>query len=217
MVQLVANSLEVFLRLQRRVTLLYLAAMPVNGNAGRTQARTTSGKRMYRKGYVYNLKAVVFEEMVPNPQSARRSSRISDLSFVPSSDERSCGCINISLYPRAALKTSLIWWLFWFTGNIEVPSEELEDDIGLPPRKPATEGIKGTVRSLSRRLSHGILHSLRNRTPKSFSEHRAFPRDGQQLGGTSSAASTTLQREHLSTVSDFVEFDIRTSENIPNV
>jgi hypothetical protein len=112
---------------------------------------------------------------------------------------------------------SLIWWLFWFTGNIEVPSEELEDDIGLPPRKPATEGIKGTVRSLSRRLSHGILHSLRNRTPKSFSEHRAFPRDGQQLGGTSSAASTTLQREHLSTVSDFVEFDIRTSENIPNV
>ncbi|CAL8283260.1 unnamed protein product [Boreogadus saida] len=112
---------------------------------------------------------------------------------------------------------SLIWWVFWFTGNIEVPSEELEDDIGLPPRKPATEGIKGTVRSLSRRLSHGILHSLRNRTPKSFSEHRAFPRDGPPQGGTSSAASTTLQREHLSTVSDFVEFDIRTSEAIPNV
>ncbi|CAL8283271.1 unnamed protein product [Boreogadus saida] len=84
---------------------LYLAAMPFNGNAGRTQARTTSGKRMYRKGYIHNLKAVVFEEKVPNPRSARRSSTISDLSCVPSSDERSCGCINISLYPRAALKT----------------------------------------------------------------------------------------------------------------
>ena len=112
---------------------------------------------------------------------------------------------------------SLIWWVFWFTGNIEVPPEELEDDIGLPPRKPATEGIKGTVRSLSRRLSHGILHSLRNRTPKSFGEHRAFPRDGSQPGGTSPNPLTTLSREHLHTVSDFVEFDTRTSEALPNV
>ncbi|KAL2096063.1 hypothetical protein ACEWY4_008211 [Coilia grayii] len=68
---------------------LYLAAMHFNENAGRTQARTTSGKLRYRllypkakKGghtvkpvkspptlcYVYNLIALVFDEIVPNPQ-----------------------------------------------------------------------------------------------------------------------------------------------------
>ncbi|CAL8317469.1 unnamed protein product [Arctogadus glacialis] len=97
---------------------LYLAAMPFNGNSGRTQARKTCNGCTEKvrtlceaskittntvviepllPGYVYDLNAVVFEEIVPDPQSARRSSRISDLSFVPSSDERSCGCINISL------------------------------------------------------------------------------------------------------------------------
>ncbi|KAG5279121.1 hypothetical protein AALO_G00106330 [Alosa alosa] len=67
---------------------LYLAAMHFNENAGRTQARTTSGKLRYslhfpkaKKGghtvkpvksppthcYVHNLIAGVFEEIVPNP------------------------------------------------------------------------------------------------------------------------------------------------------
>ncbi|XP_049324303.1 uncharacterized protein LOC111195039 isoform X2 [Astyanax mexicanus] len=68
---------------------LYLAAMHFNENAGRTQARTTSGVLRYRlhfpkakKGghtvksvkspptycYVYNLIAAVFDDIVPNPQ-----------------------------------------------------------------------------------------------------------------------------------------------------
>uniref|UniRef100_A0A3Q2PRQ8 Uncharacterized protein n=1 Tax=Fundulus heteroclitus TaxID=8078 RepID=A0A3Q2PRQ8_FUNHE len=30
---------------------------------------------------------------------------------------------------------SLIWWVFWYSGNIEVPPEELEDDVDLMKKK----------------------------------------------------------------------------------
>lgn len=48
---------------------------------------------------------------------------------------------------------SLIWWVFWYTGNIEVPPAELEDDITLFKR---TKGISGVVRKVSDRLSNGL-------------------------------------------------------------
>ncbi|KAF4085148.1 hypothetical protein AMELA_G00114110 [Ameiurus melas] len=48
---------------------------------------------------------------------------------------------------------SLIWWVFWYTGNIEVPPAELEDDITLYKR---TKGISGVVRKVSDRLSNGL-------------------------------------------------------------
>ncbi|XP_053366860.1 transmembrane protein 238-like [Clarias gariepinus] len=48
---------------------------------------------------------------------------------------------------------SLIWWVFWYTGNIEVPPAELEDDIALYKR---TKGISGVVRKVSARLSNGL-------------------------------------------------------------
>uniref|UniRef100_A0A3Q2DG73 Si:dkeyp-72e1.6 n=1 Tax=Cyprinodon variegatus TaxID=28743 RepID=A0A3Q2DG73_CYPVA len=43
---------------------------------------------------------------------------------------------------------SLIWWVFWYSGNIEVPPKELEDDVGLLKKKG---GIGGAVRRLSSR------------------------------------------------------------------
>ncbi|KAF7705266.1 transmembrane protein 238-like, partial [Silurus meridionalis] len=48
---------------------------------------------------------------------------------------------------------SLIWWLFWYTGNIEVPPAELEDEITLYKR---TKRISGVVRKVSDRLSNGL-------------------------------------------------------------
>uniref|UniRef100_A0A3Q4B4Q8 Uncharacterized protein n=1 Tax=Mola mola TaxID=94237 RepID=A0A3Q4B4Q8_MOLML len=53
---------------------------------------------------------------------------------------------------------SLIWWVFWYSGNIEVPPAELEDDVGLMKKKGL---IGGAVRRLSSRVSSGIRNSFR--------------------------------------------------------
>lgn len=45
---------------------------------------------------------------------------------------------------------SLIWWVFWFSGNIDVPPEELEDDVG--QKKPKTRGLSQVVRRVSSSL-----------------------------------------------------------------
>ncbi|KAF3704804.1 Transmembrane protein 238 [Channa argus] len=57
---------------------------------------------------------------------------------------------------------SLIWWVFWYSGNIEVPPAELEDDVGLLKKdKGALSGISGAMRRLSSRVSTGIRSSFR--------------------------------------------------------
>ncbi|XP_056144670.1 transmembrane protein 238-like [Lampris incognitus] len=53
---------------------------------------------------------------------------------------------------------SLIWWVFWYTGNIEVPPGEPEEDVGTAKKNRA--GIANTVRRLSSRLSRSIRSSL---------------------------------------------------------
>ncbi|XP_061565151.1 transmembrane protein 238-like [Cololabis saira] len=56
---------------------------------------------------------------------------------------------------------SLIWWVFWYVGNIDVPPEELEDDVGLIKRK--NQGLGRVVRQVSTRLSRGIRNSFRKK------------------------------------------------------
>uniref|UniRef100_UPI0037E8A7CA transmembrane protein 238 n=1 Tax=Semicossyphus pulcher TaxID=241346 RepID=UPI0037E8A7CA len=70
---------------------------------------------------------------------------------------------------------SLIWWVFWYSGNIEVPPAELEDDVGLLKKdKGRVSGISSAVRRLSSRMSSGIRNSLRrNGGPSSTHTARA--------------------------------------------
>lgn len=54
---------------------------------------------------------------------------------------------------------SLIWWVFWYSGNIDVPPEELQDDVGLA--KQRNRRISRAVKKASTRLSSGIRSSFR--------------------------------------------------------
>ena len=57
---------------------------------------------------------------------------------------------------------SLIWWVFWYSGNIEVPPAELEDDVGLLKKdRGVLGGLNGAVRRLSSRVTSGIRTSFR--------------------------------------------------------
>lgn len=54
---------------------------------------------------------------------------------------------------------SLVWWVFWYSGNIEVPPGELEDDVGL--LKKSKNSFGGAARRLSNRVTSGIRNSFR--------------------------------------------------------
>lgn len=70
---------------------------------------------------------------------------------------------------------SLIWWVFWYSGNIEVPPAELEDDVGLLKKdKEALSGVRGAVRRLSSRMYSSFRSSFRrNGRPLSTSTPHA--------------------------------------------
>ncbi|XP_061910940.1 transmembrane protein 238-like [Entelurus aequoreus] len=54
---------------------------------------------------------------------------------------------------------SLIWWVFWYSGNIDVSPDELEDDVGMLKPK-SNKGLSRVVRRASSRLSSGIRNSF---------------------------------------------------------
>ncbi|XP_041827034.1 transmembrane protein 238-like [Melanotaenia boesemani] len=71
---------------------------------------------------------------------------------------------------------SLIWWVFWYSGNIEVPPAELEDDVGLLKKnKDGLRGIGGAVRRLSSRVSTGIRNSFRRNGAPSGRAQKSAP------------------------------------------
>lgn len=106
---------------------------------------------------------------------------------------------------------SLIWWVFWYSGNIEVPPAELEDDVGLLKKKKG--GVGGLVRRFSNRVSSGIRNSFR--------------RDGSVTGRASQVApqvvigmrTMTPQEDALHTVSTVASSDVQmphtTTESSP--
>ncbi|CAB1438150.1 unnamed protein product [Pleuronectes platessa] len=55
---------------------------------------------------------------------------------------------------------SLIWWVFWYSGNIDVPPEELEDDVGLI--KLRNRSLSRAVRRMSSRFRNSLRRSGRN-------------------------------------------------------
>ena len=100
---------------------------------------------------------------------------------------------------------SLIWWVFWYSGNIDVPPGELEDDVGM--MKPKNRGLTGVVRHMSSRVSSGLRNSFR-RSSGRFRRDEA-PGAGDVPQHRDSRPSTGSQMRNvevaLSTISEVTE------------
>ncbi|XP_056263303.1 transmembrane protein 238-like [Pseudoliparis swirei] len=74
---------------------------------------------------------------------------------------------------------SLIWWVFWYSGNIEVRPADLEDDVGLQKKGRGGGGLGAAVRRLSSRVAGGLRTSLRRTGTGTGGGPPGGPRAGQ--------------------------------------
>lgn len=108
------------------------------------------------------------------------------------------GIHDLFIYAGAiVIFLSLIWWVFWYTGNIDVPPEELEDDVGLSKLKK--RGLSQAVRRVSNRLSSGIRNSFK-RNSRSIREDNNRPSNA----GTDVSLSTIYDNTIGSSSKDLV-------------
>ncbi len=113
---------------------------------------------------------------------------------------------------------SLIWWVFWYSGNIEVPPAELEDDVGLlKKKKGGFGGISGAVRRLSSRVSSGIRNSFRRNGGPSGSRTAHGQPGAPQVEQVVVAMATVTPQEDTpyATVSGDVEMPHTATETSP--
>uniref|UniRef100_A0A8C2TSD6 Transmembrane protein 238 n=1 Tax=Coturnix japonica TaxID=93934 RepID=A0A8C2TSD6_COTJA len=69
---------------------------------------------------------------------------------------------------------SLIWWVFWYAGNLEVSPEELLDDVGLAsPKGRGDSVLRGLVHGFSLRLSSVLGTASRSRRAADLELQRA--------------------------------------------
>ncbi|XP_029284098.1 transmembrane protein 238-like [Cottoperca gobio] len=93
---------------------------------------------------------------------------------------------------------SLIWWVFWYSGNIDVPPEELEDDVGLIKLK--NRGLSGAVRHMSDRFSSRIRSSFR----KTGTSIRGDPTSNNRPSNTEVSLSTICDSSFASPAGELV-------------
>ncbi|XP_042558816.1 transmembrane protein 238-like [Clupea harengus] len=108
---------------------------------------------------------------------------------------------------------SLIWWMFWYVGNIEVAPEDLEDDVGLLKKG---RGLAGVARRFSSRLSNGISRSFRRKGAAQGHSGVTRTKTGRSTLQVTQQVPVTIpmsSQENVHTVSAAIEGDVPVAHN----